>query len=55
MAAPSFAGNLTATSYVLLTFLVLVVAYAQRGLNRLSGSLIIGGYFVFVLWLLATK
>ena len=55
LAAPSFAGNLTATSYLLLTILVLVLAYAQKGLNRLSGSLIIGGYFVFVLWLMATK
>lgn len=55
LAAPSFAGNLAATSYLLLTVLVLVMAYAQRGLNRLSGSIIIGGYFVFVLWLLATK
>jgi hypothetical protein len=37
---------------VLLTVLVLVMAYAQKGLNRRSGSLIIGGYFLFVLLLL---
>jgi cation:H+ antiporter len=52
LATPSFAGTLTATSYVLLTVLVLVMAYAQKGLNRRSGSLIIGGYFLFVLLLL---
>lgn len=52
LAAPSFAGTLTATSYVLLTVLVLAMAYAQRGLNRRSGSLIVGGYFLFVLLLL---
>jgi cation:H+ antiporter len=55
LAAPTFVGNFTATSYLLLTVLVLVLAYTQRGLNRFSGSLIIGGYFVFVLWLLAAK
>ncbi|MGA2968863.1 MAG: hypothetical protein ABSE75_03560 [Acidimicrobiales bacterium] len=54
LAAPSFAGTLTSTSYLLLTLIVLVVAYAQRGLNRRSGALIVGGYLIFVLWLLAT-
>jgi cation:H+ antiporter len=48
LAAPSRAGILTSGSYVALTALVLVVAYAQRGLSRRTGWLIIAGYAVFV-------
>jgi cation:H+ antiporter len=54
LAAPSFAGNLTATSYLLLTVIVLVLAYMQRGLGRRSGALIVGGYLIFILLLLTT-
>jgi hypothetical protein len=53
LAAPSFAGNLTAMSYLVLTTLVLVVAFAWRGLTRRTGWFIILGYLVFVSWLLA--
>jgi cation:H+ antiporter len=53
LAAPSFAGNLTALSYLVLTTLVLVIAFARRGLTRRAGWLIILGYVVFVSWLLA--
>jgi cation:H+ antiporter len=53
LAAPSFAGNLAATSYLLLTVLVLVMAYIRKGLNRFSGSFIIGGYLIFVVLLLS--
>jgi Ca2+/Na+ antiporter len=53
LAAPSFAGNLTALSYLVLTTLVLVVAFARRGLTRRTGWFIILGYVVFVSWLLA--
>lgn len=53
LAAPSAAGNLTAISYVVLTSIVLVFAFAQCGLNKRSGWIIISGYVVFVVWLLA--
>jgi cation:H+ antiporter len=51
LAAPSFAGNLTAASYLLLTAVALILAFVYRGLNRRSGWVIIAGYLVFVIWL----
>lgn len=53
VSAPSFAGNLTALSYLVLTTVILVVAFARRGLSRHSGWLIILGYAGFVSWLFA--
>jgi cation:H+ antiporter len=53
VASPSFAGNFTAASYVVLTALVLVLAFAYRGLNRRSGWVVICGYAAFVIWLVA--
>jgi cation:H+ antiporter len=53
VAAPSFAGNLTAISYLALTVLALTLAFVYRRLDRRSGCLIVGGYLVFVVWLLA--
>jgi Ca2+/Na+ antiporter len=53
LAAPSRTGILTSASYVALTILVLIVAFAQRGLSRRSGWLIIAGYLVFVVSLVA--
>jgi cation:H+ antiporter len=53
LASPSFTGNLTEASYLVLTALVLVLAFAHRGLSRRSGWLIISGYMTFVIWLLA--
>jgi cation:H+ antiporter len=53
LAAPSSAGTLTAASYVVLTGLVLTVAFVKRGLSWRSGLLVIAGYGVFVVWLLA--
>jgi Ca2+/Na+ antiporter len=53
LAAPSRTGILTACSYVVLTALVLVVAFAQRGLSRRTGWLVIAGYGVFVASLVA--
>jgi cation:H+ antiporter len=55
LASPSFTGNLTAVSYLVLTALVLVVAYAYRGLSRRSGGAIIALYAAFVIWLLAVS
>jgi cation:H+ antiporter len=53
LATPSFAGNLTALSYLVLTTLVLAVAFARRGLTRRTGWFIILCYVVFVSWLVA--
>jgi cation:H+ antiporter len=53
LAPPSFSGNLTAASYLVLTAVVLVLAFAYRGLSRRSGWVIIGGYLAFVEWLIA--
>jgi cation:H+ antiporter len=53
LAAPSSAGTLTAASYVALTGLVLTVAFVKRGLSWRSGLLVITGYGIFVVWLLA--
>jgi cation:H+ antiporter len=49
----SFAGNLTAWTYVVLTGVVLILAFTRRGLSRRAGWIIISGYAVFVAWLLA--
>jgi hypothetical protein len=43
----------TAVSYLLLTALVVVVAYAKRGLGRSVGWLIIGLYALFVVLVVA--
>jgi len=53
LSSPSAARNLTAIAYLVLTAVVLVFAFAQYGLNRRSGWIIISGYVLFVLWLLA--
>jgi cation:H+ antiporter len=53
LAAPSSAGTLTASSYVALTGLVLTVAFVKRGLSWRSGLLVVTGYGIFVVWLLA--
>jgi len=55
LASPSRAGIFTAASYVALTTLVLVMAFAQRGLSRRTGWLIIAGYGVFVVGLVAVS
>lgn len=55
LASPSFTGNLTAVSYLVLTAFVLVVAFAYRGLSRRAGWAIIVGYVAFVIWLLAVS
>ena len=55
LASPSRAGIFTAASYMALTTLVLVMAFAQRGLSRRTGWLIIAGYGVFVVGLLAVS
>ena len=52
LAAPSRPGELTAWSYLLLTAIVLVVAYVCRGLSRRAGWSIIAGYATFVALLL---
>jgi len=52
---PNFAGELTALSYVVLTFVVLVIAYACKGLNRRAGLALIAGYLAFVAWLLVVS
>lgn len=53
IARSSFAGDLTALSYLMLTVLVLVVAFARRGLSRRVGLVVIAGYALFVAWLFA--
>ena len=55
LASPSFTGNLTAATYLVLTALVLVLAFVHRGLSRRSGWVIISGYVVFVVWLVAVS
>jgi len=55
LASPSFTGNLTAVTYLVLTALVLVLAFVHRGLSRRSGWVIISGYVVFVVWLVAVS
>jgi Ca2+/Na+ antiporter len=53
VARASDAGDLTSLSYLVLTMVVLSVAFAWRGLGRRSGSMIIAGYLLFVVWLIA--
>jgi Ca2+/Na+ antiporter len=53
IARSTFAGNLTVLSYLALTALVLVVAFARRGLSGRAGWVVIVGYLVFVAWLFA--
>lgn len=53
LATRSAAGTLTAGWYVGLTVLTLALAYRGRGLRRMSGAVIIGGYVVFVAVLVA--
>ena len=53
LSRPSFAGNFTALTYLVLTAVVLVLAFARRGLGRFSGLFIIVGYVAFVTWLIA--
>jgi cation:H+ antiporter len=48
LGAPSGQGTLVAGSYLGLTALTLVCAYAARGLRRAHGALIIAGYLAFV-------
>ena len=55
LAHPSFAGNLTALAYVVLTALVLTIAFVRFGLSRRAGWTIIAGYAIFVLWLIVTS
>ena len=53
LASTSFSGTFTAATFLVLTGLVLVVAYVRRGLSRRIGWTIIALYLIFVL-LLAT-
>jgi cation:H+ antiporter len=53
LAHPSFAGNLTALTYLALTALVLTWAFIRFGLSRRAGVTIIAGYAIFVVWLIA--
>lgn len=53
LSRPSFAGNFTALTYLILTAVVLLLAFAHRGLSRRSGWIIISGYAIFVIWLVA--
>jgi cation:H+ antiporter len=48
LAASSSSGLLTASWYLGLTLLALVLAFSGRGLGRVAGSLIIAGYLLFV-------
>ncbi len=54
LAKPSASGIVVASWYVALTALTLVLAYAGRGLGRVSGVAIIAVYLAFVAVLLAT-
>lgn len=53
LAAPSASGDLTAASYALLTLVVLALAFARRGLSRRAGWIVVAGYGLFVIWLVA--
>jgi Ca2+/Na+ antiporter len=53
LAAPSAPGTLTAASFALLTLAVLALAFARRGLSRRAGLIVIAGYILFVVWLVA--
>ena len=54
LAKPSASGMLVASWYVALTALTLLLAYAGRGLGRISGGAIILAYIGFVVVLLVT-
>jgi cation:H+ antiporter len=54
LATSSFAGSLTSFAYVALTIFVLVFAFAKNGLTWRAGWVILAGYAVFVIWLLAS-
>jgi cation:H+ antiporter len=51
LAAPSSSGTLTAVSYAVLTFVVLMLAFWRRGLSRRAGWIVVAGYLLFVTWL----
>jgi len=53
LASPSFSGTFTAATFLVLTALVLVVAYVWRGISRHFGWTIIALYLIFVLLLAA--
>jgi cation:H+ antiporter len=53
LARPSAQTTTVAGFYLGMTGLVLVLAYADRGLRRSAGALVIGGYLVFLATLLA--
>ncbi len=55
LAAPTASGVVTVVSYVALTIVVLVVAFARRGLSRRAGALVIAGYVAFLVALLAAS
>jgi cation:H+ antiporter len=55
LGAPSGQGTLVAGSYLVLTAVTLVCAYAGHGLRRSHGTLIISGYLAFVAALLITS
>jgi cation:H+ antiporter len=55
LASPSLSGNVTALSYIVLTALVLVLAFVFKGLSRRSGWLIISAYLASVIILVATS
>ena len=54
LGAPSGHATLTAAWYAGLTLVALAFAYADSGLRRDAGALIVAGYLVFVVTLLAT-
>ena len=54
LAKPSGSGLLVAGWYVALTAMTLLLAYASRGLGRISGGVIIAAYVGFVVVLLTT-
>jgi cation:H+ antiporter len=53
LSRPNFAGNFTSLTYLILSAVVLVLAFVHRGLSRRTGLIIISGYAVFVIWLIA--
>jgi cation:H+ antiporter len=55
LASPSATGEFTAAAFLVLTALVLFMAYLHRGLSRRAGWCVLGGYSVFVVVLLAVS
>jgi cation:H+ antiporter len=49
LASPSFSGTFTSATFLVLTALVLVLAFARHGLSRRDGWTIIALYLIFVL------